>query len=468
MPRKVLIVDDIATNRIVLNVKLSTAGYEVVQATNIAEGLIAARRDRPDLVLATARPDKISPQRFLEAFTSDIQLATLPVIMLMECNNFTSRLSLLKAGAADVMCQPAKVAPLLARFRSILRNHDSQEETLLAERMSQTLGFAEAPAGFTKPTRTAIITPNSTRSKAWLAGLASAPNNEAFACTEADILNERTALNPDVIVVGLSAQTPEEGLCLLADLRAHPQSRHAGLIAVIDEPIEALYCNALDRGADEVLPHGFCAEELALRIAPLAARKSRNDHRRAHMHEGLRAAVTDPLTGLYNRRFAHPKLARLLADCACKGQSCAVMAIDVDHFKRVNDALGHTAGDAALVALAGVLKDNMRPDDLVARIGGEEFLVILPDTSHAHAQRAATRLCSIIGAHAFRLGTHIPAQHLTVSIGVAVQEPEAKAAASSDMAERLSSALLERADAALYRSKHHGRNRVTMSARSAA
>lgn len=472
MPRKVLIVDDIATNRIVLNVKLSSAGYEVVQATNVAEAVTLARRDRPDLVLATARPDKISPTHFLEAFTSDPKTGKLPVIMLMEHYNATTRLALLQAGAADVMCQPAKVSALLARFRSILRSHDSSEEALLAERIAQSLGFSEAPSSFAPPSCTALITPKSTRAKAWCAGLRTANNNThtntVFASTEAEILNQTSGYNPDVIVVELSSQTPEEGLCLLADLRAHPRTRHAGLVAVLSEPVEALYCNALDRGADEVLPHGYCAQELVLRINDLTLRKRRNDHRRAHMHEGLRAAVRDSLTGLYNRRYALPKLASLLVQSAIEGQSCAVMALDVDHFKRVNDILGHTAGDAALVALAGLLEDHLRPEDLVARIGGEEFLIILPNTSHTHAQRTATRLCSVVANHPFRLATHLAPQNLTMSIGVAVEEPGSLLIESPAKADRLADSLLERADAALYRSKRQGRNRVTMSARSAA
>ena len=468
MPRKVLIVDDIATNRIVLNVKLSSAGYEVVQATNVAEAVTLARQDRPDLVLATARPDKISPTHFLEAFTSDPKTAKLPVIMLMEGYNPAARLALLKAGAADVMCQPTKVASLLARFRSILRSHDSSEEALLAERISQSLGFCEAPSSFAPPSCTALITPKSTRAKAWCAGLGSGNSNTVFASTDSEILNQTSGYNPDVIVVELAAQTPEEGLCLLADLRAHPRTRHAGLIAVLSEPVEALYCNALDRGADEVLPHGYCAQELALRIDELTVRKRRNDHRRAHMHEGLRAAVRDALTGLYNRRYALPKLANLLVQSAHEGQSCAVMALDVDHFKRVNDVLGHNAGDVALVTLSGLLEAHIRPGDLVARIGGEEFLIIMPNTSHAQAQRTATRLCSVIANHPFRLATHLAPQHLTMSIGVAVQEASRLLCESPAAADGLADSLLERADAALYRSKRHGRNQVTMSERSAA
>ena len=471
MPRKVLIIDDIATNRIVLNVKLSAAGYQVAQVASLREGLAMVRQERPDIVLATARPDKMSALEFMQRYTADPKHSRIPVIMLMEAYDKATRLVLLKAGATDVMPNPIERSALLARFRSILRRNDSLEDARLAKQMSQSFGFGESAPGYNAPLQTAIqtaiLTPNSTRAKAWLASLPALPNTVFSASSEAEILKEHSESAPDVVAVEVSAEAPEDGLCLLADLRAHPKTRHAGLIAVIAAPNPLLYSNALDRGADDILPYGYCPEELALRIATLAARKRSQDHRRAHMHEGLRAAVTDPLTGLHNRRFALPKLEQILAEAAVAGQSCAIMALDVDHFKRINDELGHTAGDAALVALAGVLQQNIRSKDLVARIGGEEFLVLMPKTSSAAAQRIATRLCSVIARHPFHLASHIPAQHLTVSIGVATQEPRL-APGSAGQAEALGQALLEQADSALYRSKRHGRNQVTMSARSAA
>lgn len=468
MPRKVLIVEDIATNRIVLNVKLSAAGYEVVQATSAKAGLAVALAEQPDIVVASARPDKMSPEQFLRSFSENPEpsLAKLPVIMLTEGYNPAMRLKLLKAGAADVMSHPPKIAALLARFRSILRRHDSREDALLTERMSHSLGFSEAPSGFIAPAHVSVTSAAPTRAKAWCAALSKTPDCVIKPGEESRLLDERAGQSPDVLVIEVQADAPEAGLCLLADLRAHPRTRDAGLIAVLDRPVETVYCDAMDRGADDVLPHGFCPIELGLRIRQLATHKKRNDHRRAYMHEGLRAAVTDPLTGLYNRRFASLKLAETLADCEATGQSCAVMAIDVDHFKRVNDVLGHTAGDTALVELAGLLQHNLRPEDLIARIGGEEFLVVMPRTHHSLAQEVANRLCEIVDAHPFHLGLDMPLQHITVSIGVAVQEPRPhmQRAENADLAE----ALINRADAALYRSKRHGRNQVTMSTRTAA
>lgn len=477
MPGKVLIIDDIAVNRIVLTVKLSSAGYRVVQATGAFDGLVAMRRERPDLVLASARLEGMTPQVFLSrasavrgappAFAAEYPPVHPPVIMLMEGYNQKDRLALLQAGATDVMCHPPKVAALLSRFRAVLRGTDSSQDTLLTEQMAQSLGFSEAPAPFTAPTRVALVARRASDTAGWQSALEDRASLTVLPGTYEHMLGRASApvSAPDVTVVNLQHSAPEDGLRLIADLRAHPATRDGGIIALMDRPDQTLYCDALDKGADDVLPHGFCAAELELRVARLARRKQASERRRAQMEEGLRAAVTDPLTGLYNRRFAELHLSRVLGACNAptgdraqrSARDCAVLAIDIDHFKRINDLHGHQTGDAALSALATLLGNHVRPDDLVARIGGEEFMIILPNTTAPEAYATAQRLCDVVAQYAFVLPTTDQPFKLTVSIGAAL------AGGCTD-----TSALMSSADAALYRSKNEGRNQVTMSARSAA
>jgi diguanylate cyclase (GGDEF)-like protein len=165
-------------------------------------------------------------------------------------------------------------------------------------------------------------------------------------------------------------------------------------------------------------------------------------------------AMTDPLTGLANRRGVEGALARDLARADRDGRWLSVVAVDVDHFKKVNDTHGHAVGDQVLVALARGLATSLRAGDLAGRIGGEEFLTILPDTNPEGAKVAAERLRARIAADRLRL----PNGELlvTASLGVAsVQGPGCLRAAAS---------LLARADAALYEAKRTGRNRVVSAA----
>jgi two-component system cell cycle response regulator len=190
------------------------------------------------------------------------------------------------------------------------------------------------------------------------------------------------------------------------------------------------------------------------------------DQLRATVRTGLKAAVSDPLTGLHNRRYAMPHLARVAEHAAATGRSFAVMVADLDHFKQINDLYGHSAGDAVLVEAARRLRENLRGVDLVARIGGEEFLIVMPATPLSEARIAASRLCRKIGSEGFVVpGVKYPIE-VTVSIGVTMggmHNLKGVGTGSQD-----ANTLLDAADKALYEAKMHGRNQVNMATRPAA
>lgn len=164
--------------------------------------------------------------------------------------------------------------------------------------------------------------------------------------------------------------------------------------------------------------------------------------------EAMEAALTDPLTGLYNRRHANERLRELWAQALRDNRPLGVMMIDIDHFKQVNDTYGHAAGDAVLKQFSGILRKHSRVPDIVCRFGGEEFLVLLPDTSLAGVELLAERIRASCETTQFDADGHIVM--LTASLGIAEKS------ASMTHYEKL----LKAADRALYTAKHSGRNRV--------
>ncbi len=155
-------------------------------------------------------------------------------------------------------------------------------------------------------------------------------------------------------------------------------------------------------------------------------------------------AITDPLTGLLNRQGWQGIADRAMQEAVAKGAQPAVLFIDVDHFKRVNDNHGHQAGDELLHELGGIIESRMGPGDISARLGGEEFTCLLPHCSQAQAEQLAERLAADYRSRAQRYGS-------TLSIGVATH-------GRGD----LLNDLLARADAALYEAKHRGRDQVVV------
>ena len=165
-------------------------------------------------------------------------------------------------------------------------------------------------------------------------------------------------------------------------------------------------------------------------------------------------ALTDPLTGLRNRRYFEEFLRSELARIARYGGMCSVAMLDVDHFKNYNDTLGHLAGDEVLRQLAGVLLRQMRVSDVVARIGGEEFGIILVNTARTEARPVIERLHRLIHEHPFPREDVQPGRQLTVSTGIASCPADA-----TDY-----EGLLGRADEALYAAKAAGRDRIHVAA----
>ena len=161
--------------------------------------------------------------------------------------------------------------------------------------------------------------------------------------------------------------------------------------------------------------------------------------------------LTDPLTGCLNRRGFDQALARELARASRAGSELALLAIDLDHFKLVNDTYGHLAGDAVLCATGELLRQAARAGDVVARVGGEEFALLLADTGSQGAFLFASRLCDLIRVHPFESDSAVPLV-ITTSIGVAAGAP--------DQQVDVASLLWARADAALYAAKRSGRDRV--------
>ena len=172
---------------------------------------------------------------------------------------------------------------------------------------------------------------------------------------------------------------------------------------------------------------------------------------REYANEGLlRFAFTDYLTGLRTRGYFEQQLELEFKRAERKQQKFALLMIDIDHFKVLNDTFGHHVGDQLLRDVTSILMKDMREVDTVARYGGEEFVIILPETTETGAVFVAQRMRRAVDQAKFFAGSPHSVQHLTISIGVAVYDTDAQ----------FKRDLIEFADAALYAAKHAGRNRV--------
>jgi two-component system cell cycle response regulator len=245
-------------------------------------------------------------------------------------------------------------------------------------------------------------------------------------------------LEPDVALVSECIESPAGGM-LLDALKADPRIFSTAVVLVAPEPMPFGQAQELlARGAEDVIVEPVTAAEVLARVRSAARTKTLQDELVAQGRRLETMLHEDPLTGLVNRRYVLTRLGGLISGARRHGRPVSIAMVDIDHFKRVNDEHGHDAGDTVLVEITSTLRGRLRAEDELGRLGGEEFLALLPDSD---AEAAAVV--------AEDLRASVQEMRATVSVGWAtwngVENPDE---------------LLKRADNALYEAKESGRNAV--------
>ncbi|HKU54352.1 MAG TPA: diguanylate cyclase, partial [Rhizomicrobium sp.] len=230
--------------------------------------------------------------------------------------------------------------------------------------------------------------------------------------------------------------------------------RHVPILVVVSDGDRRKLTQALEMGVNDYLTRPVDKNELVARVRTQLRKKRYADRLRHNVQLSLEMAITDQLTGLHNRRYMSRHLDTLLANAKKSERPLAFVIMDIDHFKLVNDTHGHDIGDEVLKEFASRIAANTRGIDLACRYGGEEFVVVMPDTDTAFAYSIAERLRQSIETTPVKISRPPGALNITISIGIAKLE------SASDTAEQL----LHRADQALYRAKRSGRNKVVADA----
>ncbi len=444
MSARILVVDDLAPNRHLLEVKLQAEYYDVVTATGGERAMEIAEKERVDLILMDAIMPGLDGFECCRRLKKNPQTYHIPVIMVTALEETKDRIRGLEAGADDFITKPIDDFNMMARVRSLLRlkmvtdqllghtGHSAENSRPIIERLEKRRG------------RILIVEDHMKRAKQ-LSDPLETEHDFRVVSDPREIMKASRA-GVDLIMISLTAES-FDGLRVCASLQFDQSTRDIPILAVGTSVDESKFVRAYDLGINDTLMRPIERQELIARVNTQLKRKFYADALMENFNQNLEMVVADPLTGLGNRRYFDRAVQPLFGQLEENEVPFSVVVFDVDHFKRVNDILGHDIGDEVLKEIAARLATNMRAVDIVSRYGGEEFMIALPDTTQDQALLAIDRIRALIG------GTPIfvdgEALNITLSAGVA-------AAAKGDKLRDV----FKRADSALYKAKQNGRNQV--------
>jgi two-component system, cell cycle response regulator len=453
MSARVLVVDDIPVNVKLLEAKLLVEYYEVVTANDGRGAIEIARRQSPDIVLLDVMMPGMDGYETCRKLKSEPETAHIPVVMVTALNEMRDRVRGLEAGADDFLTKPVNDVALFARIRSLVRLKRASDEWRSREATAMEFGVVPGPDGKVDenaPGRVLLVEEGGWDSALVARVLTGEGHTVDIARGDEEAIAMASGGDYDMVLA--NDGDSGDALRLCSQLRSQKATRHGPILLIIDEGAEDRLAKAMEIGVNDYLVRPIDRDELVARTRTQVRRKRYEDRLRANYVYSVNAAVTDSLTGMYNRRYLESHFERICGRMQGSEKQISLLMLDIDHFKEVNDTHGHVVGDEVLQAIARRILSNLRGFDTAIRYGGEEFVVLLPDATVGGAVAAGNRLCKSVSASAIPISISEEGLAVTVSIGIA------NAIAGTESLDQM----LKRADIALYEAKNAGRNRVVV------
>ena len=421
MNPRILIVDDEPLNVKLMKANLLSGRYQTISAFSGEEALEKVESDSPDLILLDIMMPDMDGYAVCEKLKACPETSHIPVVMVTASSAPKERIRGLSVGADDFLVKPINDLALFARVRNLLRVKMMFDELKLRDSTSRELGltdFLESLDEDEAEIDTVMLAPAAeSQGEVWRAHITKMLRVDVIGtCSEREALNMARLEQPDAVIVHQRLMEDGDSLRLISALRARPETRQAVMIYVVSDGAIETAAKALDLGTSDYVMEPFEPEELIIRLRTQLRRKRYSDQLRSQE----------------------------------AGKDFAVMMMDLDKFKLINDSYGHDAGDMVLKEFSHRIQENVRGVDLVARMGGEEFLVVMPDASNVVAKHVSERLRRAVESKPFVTKDGVEL-NITVSVGVAIGKPE------DDDPELL----IKCADLALYEAKSNGRNLVS-------
>lgn len=454
MTARVLIVDDLVANLKLLEARLVAEYFEVVTALNGPTALEICAQGSCDIVLLDVMMPGMSGLEVCRRIKQNPRTAHIPVVIVTALDQPGDRIAGLEAGADDFLTKPVDDIALITRVKSLVRLKTLTDELLVRASTSNEFGLGDlvGTADLDGDGGRILLVDDSAATVERVCGVLGAGREVDHEPDPQEALLRAAEGDYDLAIVSLNLKETD-GLRLCSHLRSLDRTRLLPILVIVNPDDNARLLRGLDLGVNDYLVRPIDRNEMLARVRTQIRRKRFADRLRDSVQLTIEMAVTDPLTGLHNRRYLDRHLAALVQQAVARQKPLSVLMIDIDHFKPINDNFGHAVGDDVLREFSMRLRKAVRGIDLACRMGGEEFLVAMPDTDTALAMVVAERIRQKIAGETFE-NSEGAGIAVTVSIGIA------SLVSGRDAAEDL----MRRSDEALYLAKRGGRNRVAAAA----
>ena len=456
MTARILVVDDIPANVKLLEARLVAEYFEVLTAENGYQALEICAKTPVDVVLLDIMMPGIDGFEVCAQLKANPRTSHIPVVMVTALDQPADRVRGLKAGADDFLTKPVNDMQLMARVKSLVRLKMLSDELRLRAETARSIGLDDSLGEEgTRTDETAhvlLVDGRANSQERIIRSLKPIADVHALSDPQAAVF-EAAEGGYDLVIVN-SNFDDYDPLRLCSQLRSVERSRVIPVLLVVDQGSEKMVVRALELGVNDYILRPVDANELIVRTLTQVRRKRFNERLRESVEQTIEMAVTDGLTGLNNRRYLDKHLRLLFDRAMARSRPLSLCITDIDRFKAVNDTYGHDAGDEVLREFAQRIRSTVRGADLACRYGGEEFVVVMPDTMPDTAEAVAERLRTVIESEPFMLREAGVALNLTASLGIS----------STVWGPMTPEQLIKQADRALYDAKHSGRNRVVAAA----
>jgi two-component system cell cycle response regulator len=450
----VLVVDDIPANLKLLQAKLLNQYFEILTASDGEDAMLIAEREQPDIILLDVMLPGLDGFEVCQRLKKNRRTSQIPVIMVTALSDSADRVRGLECGADDFLTKPLNDTALFARVRSLVRLKMLSDAYQLRVESADSMGSFIPDADNTSigSANTLIIEDDLPHAN-HLRAILTEESHRAVVCStghEALKLVADTAF--DLVLLAMHLDH-DDSLRIFSSIRALENGRNVPILVLTEEGDEPMLARALDMGVTDYVIRPVDANELKARVRTQIRRRRFQDRLRAIYEHSLSLAHIDELTGLYNRRYFNNHLDGVLRKAQEQDTNVALQMIDIDFFKKINDSYGHDGGDVVLREVAKRFQQKVRGYDLVARLGGEEFVVVMPSLRPEQALQAAERLRESIAEEPVVLPD---GQAINVTISIGLFNAKLLPTDTAD-------SIMKKADQALYAAKRTGRNKTVTS-----